>query len=241
MKKVAVFADVHGNSSALRAVLDEIDKDGQIEHIFCLGDMIGIGPETNEVLEMLFSRDDVSMTLGNHEIDVLSILDGKDLGSRGEEREHQEWIAKSLDSRYSARLLLLPLVLLPMTHGHRLMMLHYHLHTNGKFYSIDQDPSGEKLDLWYKGCEASVVCFGHHHPVHFFKTSDRTYANPGSLGCCDRAIARYAVLSVEDNVSVEVELREVPYDNRSFLALYEKLDVPARDFIVKVFHGGQTP
>lgn len=101
MVKIAVFTDVHGNSPALRAVFDEIDSIGDIEHIFCLGDMIGIGPDTNEILEMVFSRNDVTMTIGNHEIDVLSILDGNDPGSRGEERAHQEWIAKRLESRYA--------------------------------------------------------------------------------------------------------------------------------------------
>ena len=48
--KFGVIADVHGNASALKAVLHEFDKMGDIEHIYCLGDMIGIGPDTNEVL-----------------------------------------------------------------------------------------------------------------------------------------------------------------------------------------------
>jgi len=51
MMKIGVIADIHGNAPALKAVLNELDKMGDIKHIYCLGDMIGIGPDTNEVLK----------------------------------------------------------------------------------------------------------------------------------------------------------------------------------------------
>ncbi|GIN58170.1 hypothetical protein J8TS2_24890 [Lederbergia ruris] len=72
--KFAVLTDIHGNYPALRAVLKEIDRRDDIEHIFCLGDMIAIGPDTNEVLETLFSRKDVSMITGNHDEAVLALV-----------------------------------------------------------------------------------------------------------------------------------------------------------------------
>lgn len=59
--KIAIITDVHGNAPALKAALSEIDNRRDIEHIYCLGDMVAIGPDTNEVLHMLFSRADVSM------------------------------------------------------------------------------------------------------------------------------------------------------------------------------------
>jgi hypothetical protein len=44
------------------------------ERIYCLGDMIGIGPDTNEVLGLLFSRMDSSMITGNHDEAILALL-----------------------------------------------------------------------------------------------------------------------------------------------------------------------
>ncbi|WP_141130693.1 metallophosphoesterase [Virgibacillus dokdonensis] len=44
-KNIAVLTDIHGNSSALNAVLKDIDEQGNIEHIYCLGDLIAIGHE----------------------------------------------------------------------------------------------------------------------------------------------------------------------------------------------------
>ena len=66
------FSDIHGNAPALKAVLKEIDERRDVDHIYCLGDMLGIGPDSNEVLEMLFSRSDVSMITGNHDEAILT-------------------------------------------------------------------------------------------------------------------------------------------------------------------------
>ncbi|MNW16961.1 hypothetical protein D3C71_2159920 [compost metagenome] len=48
-------------------------KMGGLISPFCLEDMIGIGPDTNEVLNLLFSRNDVSMIIGNHNEAVLAL------------------------------------------------------------------------------------------------------------------------------------------------------------------------
>ncbi|MGA9227014.1 MAG: metallophosphoesterase family protein [Mesobacillus sp.] len=63
--KFAVITDIHGNAPALTAVLNEIHRMKKIEQIYCLGYLIGIGPDTNELLEILYSRIDVSMITGN--------------------------------------------------------------------------------------------------------------------------------------------------------------------------------
>ena len=82
------------------------------------------------------------------------------------------------------------------------------------------------------------MCFGHHHVVHHFISSDRTYFNPGALGCYGKPRARYGIVTLTVNATIE-ELIEVPYDNKEFLQSHHRLKVPERDFILKIFHGGQ--
>ena len=53
MVKFAILTDVHGNFDALQTVLDDIDNREDIDQIFNLGDNIGIGHETNKVLDMI--------------------------------------------------------------------------------------------------------------------------------------------------------------------------------------------
>ena len=65
--KLAIITDIHGNELALKAVLQEIDKRGDVSEIWCLGDMIAMGPDSNEVLDILFGRSDIRIITGNHD------------------------------------------------------------------------------------------------------------------------------------------------------------------------------
>ena len=52
--KIGFITDVHGNAAALRAVLAELAREDDLAHVYGAGDLIGIGPDTNEVLDLLF-------------------------------------------------------------------------------------------------------------------------------------------------------------------------------------------
>jgi hypothetical protein len=45
-----------------------------VEHIYCLSDFVAIGHETNQVFELLFSRDDITFVLRNRDEAILNIL-----------------------------------------------------------------------------------------------------------------------------------------------------------------------
>ncbi len=65
----AIISDIHGNASALRAVLADIDTRG-IERIVCLGDIIGYGPEPLACVDLVAERCAWSL-MGNHDFGVL--------------------------------------------------------------------------------------------------------------------------------------------------------------------------
>ncbi len=64
--RIAVISDIHGNATALREVLRDID-DSAVDHTYCLGDNIGYGPEPEDVIRILLERSIPSVT-GNHEL-----------------------------------------------------------------------------------------------------------------------------------------------------------------------------
>jgi predicted phosphodiesterase len=67
--RVAVISDIHGNWHALQAVLDAIDEEGPDE-IWCLGDLVGYGPQPNECCESVAGRTKLCL-VGNHDLGVL--------------------------------------------------------------------------------------------------------------------------------------------------------------------------
>lgn len=237
--KVAIIADIHGNRSALEAVLEDIARDEQIEHIYCLGDLIGIGHETNEVLEMLFSRKNMSFVMGNHDRAILDIMEGKEPESQGGEREHHKWIASRLDKKFIPKLLSIPVRQYENINGTNFLFVHYHLNEKDEFLPIDNQPTTKNLDELYDMINSNVICFGHHHILHHFKSKEKLYLNPSSLGCTHNPLAPYATLEVGKSGQVNASFIEVPYDNKEFLLLYDKLKVPEKDIILKIFHGDQ--
>lgn len=66
--KVAIVSDIHANLAALEAVLEDIEGE-QVDKIYCLGDVIGYGPDPRECLEKVLEFP-VNL-LGNHEEAVL--------------------------------------------------------------------------------------------------------------------------------------------------------------------------
>ena len=63
--KRALISDIHANYEALRVVMADI-KDQGIREIFCLGDIIGYGPNPVECLDEVMERCKVTI-LGNHD------------------------------------------------------------------------------------------------------------------------------------------------------------------------------
>lgn len=50
--RLAFFGDVHGNLEALNAVLEDIQRRG-VDEIFCLGDLVGYGPDPEAVVQLI--------------------------------------------------------------------------------------------------------------------------------------------------------------------------------------------
>lgn len=66
--KRAIISDIHGNLAAFERVLEDI-RAQEITEIFCLGDLIGYGPDPRACIEL--AKDFPLNLLGNHEEAVL--------------------------------------------------------------------------------------------------------------------------------------------------------------------------
>ena len=54
--RLAVFGDIHGNLPALRAALADIDSCGDLDQIWCLGDLAALGGEARECIQTIQQR-----------------------------------------------------------------------------------------------------------------------------------------------------------------------------------------
>jgi len=97
---IAILSDIHGNLEALRAVLEDIRRHGA-EAVYCLGDVVGYGPEPAACLDLALSF--AVTLLGNHDQGALFDPEGfsavalraifwtrEQLENQGESREARE-------------------------------------------------------------------------------------------------------------------------------------------------------
>lgn len=88
----AFISDIHANLEALTVVLDDIKKRG-VETIYCLGDVIGYGPNPRECIEMVQKACEFTLC-GNHEEAVL--FNAEDFNPKA--RRAIDWTREQLNS-----------------------------------------------------------------------------------------------------------------------------------------------
>jgi putative phosphoesterase len=228
--KIGIFSDIHGNAAALQAVLDDLHRTNDIHYLYCLGDLIGIGHETNEVLEQLSRLENISFVKGNHDLDVINILNGID-NPNDVLKDHHEWIAKQVDPQFRSMLVNLPLTLSAEYGGRAFHFAHYQLDEHQTIMPSDREPSLKKLETHYQDSLSSVICFGHHHAVHYFHSDKRMYLNPGPVGIDNFGpLARYAIIDIDETINVTFKQVHYPLSSlEKFITGFQTKQVPWGD------------
>ena len=70
---VLVVADVHSNLEALTAVIEDARQLAAIDSVWCLGDVVGYGPDPGACIELLRSFD-LTCVAGNHDLAAVGAL-----------------------------------------------------------------------------------------------------------------------------------------------------------------------
>ena len=108
----AVISCLHANLAAVEAVLDDIDSQG-ITSVTCLGDLVGYGPQPNEVINLVRGRN-IQTCQGCWDEDIIDGLNScecsypSQLAERRGHRAH-EWTAEILTDENKQFLAKLPM------------------------------------------------------------------------------------------------------------------------------------
>ncbi len=96
--RVAVLSDIHSNLPALEAVLADVAREAPDE-VWCLGDIVGYGPQPNECIDL--ARERVTLSLcGNHDLAVLGAIDIAEFA--GDAGAAARWTATELGAPQAA-------------------------------------------------------------------------------------------------------------------------------------------
>jgi putative phosphoesterase len=170
--KIAIISDIHSNLDALTAVLKEIERI-KVDEIYCLGDIVGYGPNPNECIDLVKSVTE-KVVVGNHDSAVINQTDMMLFNSYA--RESTEWTRRMISDENYEYLLKLPLKI----SEHDLLFVHSTPLIPEDWNYILTQHSAEKHFNYF----TEQACFiGHsHRPEMFRSIDDRLIINVGSVG-----------------------------------------------------------
>jgi diadenosine tetraphosphatase ApaH/serine/threonine PP2A family protein phosphatase len=230
--RIAVLSDIHSNLAALDAVRAELPAH---DELWVLGDIVGYGPQPNEVIRTLQEMGARSV-LGNHDGAAIGTIDTRDFNP--DAAAAIKWTATVLDDNARAYLTSLPQVRcesdLTAVHG------------------SPRDPIWEYITSTsiamanLEAFDTRLCLFGHTHLPIVFAAQDgrgtalaaipdepvsldaqRLLLNPGSVGQPRDGNPASSYLLVDTDANV-AEFHRVAYDVGQTQRLMRQADLPAR-------------
>jgi diadenosine tetraphosphatase ApaH/serine/threonine PP2A family protein phosphatase len=233
--RVLIVSDIHANQVALEAVLQDAPAH---EAVWCLGDVIGYGPNPNECVEIVRDLPNLICLTGNHDA---AAMGGVDLSSfNPEARQSLEWTQSVLDQDTVAFLKERPEVVEASKH---VTLAHGSPRFPVYEYLLDTRSATENFDYF-----KTDYCFvGHTHlPVLFYlepgdymsrlavppintvtELAPRAILNPGSVGQPRDRDPRssYAIYDTESHFW---DYRRVEYDIKETQRRMQEIGLPPR-------------
>jgi predicted phosphodiesterase len=123
-----------------------------------------------------------------------------------------------------------PYVLEDKFEGVRALFLHYGLVPSGRdLVPVIKHATASDPDQVFLSRDAALIFYGHDHTASDTEGRAR-YVNPGSLGCSQRAIARYCIADIHRG-KCAIAHRSVLYDDADVFTTFD------RHFICQAFFG----
>ena len=228
----AVISCLHANLAAVEAVLEDIDRQG-IETITCLGDLVGYGPQPNEVVELVRQRG-IATCQGCWDEDIIDGLNAcecsypSQLAERRGHRAHH-WTADRMTEDNKAFLASLPMTL----RRDRLLFVHGSPNSQHEYLLPDMNAFAALERVETAGAE-TMFC-GHTHMPYVRELQGgsirvkveqsgskgaeerelnlpmRRIVNAGSVGEPRHGNTK-ATYVIHDDTSGAITIREVEYD-----------------------------
>lgn len=223
-KRIALLSDIHGNQTALKAVIADLSKQA-IDDCWFLGDLVMPGPATNEVFELLENINTSVYIRGNWD-DCFLDVQQKKVGVHFDDPSDVyigllgQYVAEHLKVDYQNKLKSLPIHTTKEVNGLSINLSH-NLNTLNSGPALLADAAMSHFDELFLNQTTDIAVYGHvHHQMLRYSSQDQMVINPGSVGQpffkygrlnADRR-AQYAILEIDDAGLAEVTFRKVGYD-----------------------------
>jgi len=223
-ERVAVLADVHGNATALEAVLADVEREGAQLVVSC-GDLTW-GPQPLETLALLKALPvPVLHVRGNADRSVVELVDGRE----GDRTAREAWMAEGHGQHGRDVLAGFAATVTVEVAGLGTVLCSHGSPRSDEECVTVRTPE-ERLREALEGVDADLVATAHTHVQYDRRVLGRRLFNPGSVGMPyeGRPGAYWALLGPE------LELRRTAYDLDRAVAAYRATTDPRAEEMVEI-------
>jgi putative phosphoesterase len=239
--RIAFISDIHGHFQALQAVLSDIARD-HVQSVVCLGDVISLGPQPREVIELL-QKTDCQLVMGNHDEPFVDPAKMAMVCYLAEEiYTLNRWTAEQVsDDELDFLRTFKPTIEIEDENGRQVLCFHGTPRCNHE--GIFPETPEAEVDAALHGCPEIILVGGHTHRQMIRESSGRLILNPGSVGSVFdhqsakgqkrslRPWAEYGILDLS-GAGPSFELKRVPFDIQAVQAAVAKSDMPYKEWWV---------
>ena len=236
MTKIALLSDIHGNTTALEAVLEDAKRAG-VEEYWLLGDVLMPGTGRRHLLNLLEELPITVQILGNWEDSLWRAMKGMLDPSRASHRylmRHCQYILEEICPEEIEAMQSLPMQVHRKVSGLRLGITH---HLPDKNWGRELIHIGDQKDFdrLVTNPPCDIAVYGHIHQQFFrYGSGGELILNPGSIGqpfflqanLRKDLRAMYAILEFDESGLKDVDFRRVSYDIEKELQLAKDLKLP---------------
>jgi putative phosphoesterase len=248
--KIAILADIHGNLTALDAILHDIELRGGVDGFWILGDLCAIGIEPARVLERLSALPNATFVRGNVDRFVLTgerpdptpamVRGNPDLLEvYAEVAGSFAWTQGYLEAhgwlKWLEQIPLEQRITLP--NGTQVLLVHA---APGSDDGEGLHPAQSDADILaaLNGEKAALICVGHFHMTMDRSVNGTRIMNPGSVSnpFAPDLRAAYATLTA-DTKDYSLDFYRVDYDRQQVLEQIQRSSNPGSPYIARFLQG----
>ena len=236
MTKIAVLSDIHGNTTALEAVLADA-RAARVDEYWLLGDILMPGTGRRRILDLLADLSITARVLGNWEDSLWRGLHHKLDLTKASHRyllRQCQYILEEISSEEIEDLHNQPMQV-HRQFGDLMVGITHHLPDKNWGRELIHTGNQADFDRLVKDPHASIAVYGHiHQQLLRYGSDGQLILNPGSIGqpfFLDARLrkdlrAQYMILEFDEAGLSDVDFRRVDYDVEAELQLARELKLP---------------
>lgn len=248
--RIAIFSDVHGNYTALKAVFEDMQQQ-QVTDSWFLGDLFAPGSGAQDLWDLMQQINPSVYIRGNWDDLMIRGAAGKIVLEKPSKVYMQRLamdVASKIDPHVLGIMKRWPLQVIKQVDHVRIAITHDLPNINFGQQLYPTLPT-ENFNKLFTADDLDLAVYAHvHHPIMRYSSEEQIILNPGSVGqpfnrhqkFQQDLRAQYLILTIDDEGIKGIEFRKVVYDHPAELLRAANANVPYIELYQRQMETGEV-